>query len=86
MKVEVMPSDISKGIPGILDACPVALAVLRAYGSSTDAGVTVDETEILIFSEADGSTVKVWDTPGQVSDIISHYDDTCEMYPFGFEL
>lgn len=86
MKVEVTSDDISNGLPGILDACPVALAVLRAYGDPGDYGIAVDEDEILIWSEEDGSTVKAWETPDVISDMIDLYDRTGEMCPFGFEL
>lgn len=86
MKVVVTEDDIRDGLIASLDTCPVALAVLRAYGRPGDVFANVDETAIYIFNEADGSTAKFWKMPFVVGFLISHYDETGEMYPFGFEL
>lgn len=86
MKVTVTAEDIEKGVPSVLDACPVALAIYRAFGSDPSVGVNVDESEVYVFSEDDGSTIKFWEMPHPIGEIIAHYDNTGEMDPFGFEL
>ena len=85
MRVEVLERHIETGTPCVEEHCPIALAILEVLRSEVFLmGVYVSAEDVFVIY-ADGSE-KVFQLPLAVSEIVDHYDNTGEMYPFGFEL
>lgn len=74
MKVKILKTHISKGLPNDALSCPIALALEHAYE-----GVTVNEDTI----ELNGLEFKL---PAKAKRFIRRFDDGKEVKPFAFEL
>ena len=83
MIVEVTGEDIAKGLAGIPEACPVALALHRIRGVRTG---EVWPDQILLVTRA--GRVIHYDTPRRVCEFVIAFDihGSDKVEPFAFEL
>jgi hypothetical protein len=85
MRIEVTAEDIAKGERDSCEACPIALAVRRAFGV---AHVDVDSVRIIVDNCGDNE--RTFETPHAAEDFIGRFDyrstEEDPPEPFAFDL
>lgn len=82
MRVTVDQLNIDGGTIHDCERCPVALAILDHTPDGDTPAVWFDK---IFYQDEDGTDHHV-PTPPDVAEVIAHYDQTGEMYPFCFVL
>lgn len=93
MRVDVTEEDIRLGCRVKTMRCPVARALSRASG--LPAYISLSRIRLLSCDvpedvaacpDLEDITVKKWDMPADIREIIEVFDQSCSMEPFSFEL
>ena len=89
MLIEVTVDDIKNGIPGDECACPIALAIMRAFPNAYLVSVNGDSIMVHYSLQDDNEDYNQYDSPASVDSFISKFDNEefrSEVKPFEFEL